>query len=152
GVGVSPQTLQTVLGFAGGITIAGLGFWLLLRRLAGQADHFHLGGHHHHGDADNHHDHLPLPADGEKVRLWNLIVLGIGGGLIPCWDAITIQLAVIAKGRLWLGPPLVLSFSIGLALTLVAVGVAVVKLKGFGAARWGAGTLVQALPFLSALA
>jgi ABC-type nickel/cobalt efflux system permease component RcnA len=153
-VDASPQRVQSVLGFIGGFLIAGMGIWLLLRRLAGQADHFHVGGghHHHHGDGDHHHHHLPVPADGEKLRVWNLVVLGIGGGIVPCWDAIAIQLAVIAKGKLWLGPPLILAFSIGLALTLVAVGIAVVKLKGFGSTRWGTGRVIKALPFLSAAA
>ena len=131
--GISPKHLQTVLGFVGGLLIASTGLWLLLRRLAGQADHFHVGGGHHH----HHHHPEPVAATGGRPRFWNLLVLGIGGGLVPCWDAITLEMAVVAKGQLWLGPPLVLAFSIGLAATLVLVGVAVVKLKGFGSAPGG---------------
>ena len=147
-VGISPERLQSALGFIGGLLIAGLGLWLLLRRLSGQADHFHIGGghHHHHGD----HAHQHTPADTGRPRFWNLLVLGIGGGLIPCWDAMTLEMAVIANGRLWLGPPLVFAFSVGLAATLVFVGVAVVKLKNFGASRFGSGKLIKALPFASA--
>src|SRR5260370_28289619 len=95
---------------------------------------------------------MHLPASEGRPRFWTLLILGIGGGLVPCWDAITLEMAVIAKGRLWLGPPLVLAFSVGLAATLVLVGVAVVKLKGFGSSRWGSGKLINSLPFISALA
>src|SRR5439155_27187441 len=60
-----PAQVQGVLGFVGGLLIAGMGAWLLLRRLSGQADHFHLPGtgHHHlhghgldHSPADHVHD------------------------------------------------------------------------------------------------
>ena len=42
-----------------GLLVSCLGVWLLLRRLAGQADHFHLPGHghHHHHGTRHHHDH-----------------------------------------------------------------------------------------------
>jgi len=56
--------LETALEFIGGLLVAGVGLWLLLRRLAGRADHIHIGGwhHHHHDDHhghdhDHHHDH-----------------------------------------------------------------------------------------------
>lgn len=147
---VSRERIQTLLSFVSGILVAGLGIWLLLRRLAGQADHFHLfGGKHHHHGPDGHHHHLPPPSNG--VRFWNLILLGIGGGIVPCWDAIVLQIYVTAKGELWLGPPIILAFSAGLAATLVAIGILVVKLKGFGASRWGKGRFVKALPVISAV-
>ena len=38
-----PQTVQALLGLVGGVLIAGLGMWLLMVRLAGRADHVHLG-------------------------------------------------------------------------------------------------------------
>jgi ABC-type nickel/cobalt efflux system permease component RcnA len=140
------------LAFIGGMLIIGMGVWLLLRRLAGQADHFHLfGGQHHHHDSDHHHHHhLPPERDG-KVRFWDLLVLGISGGIVPCSDAVILLMAIIAKRSYWLGPPLVLAFSVGLAGTLVAIGIAVVKLKGFGASRWGKGRLIRALPIISAI-
>jgi ABC-type nickel/cobalt efflux system permease component RcnA len=147
--GVAPERIQAVLGFISGATVAGLGVWLLLRRLAGRADHHHFfgGKHHHHGPDGS---HVPTPVQG-PVRWWNLILLGIGGGIVPCWDAIVLQVYVTAKGELWLGPPIILAFSTGLAATLVAIGILVVKLKGFGASRWGKGRFIKALPIVSAL-
>src|SRR5262249_35174560 len=104
---LDPSALQTGLGLVMGLIVAGLGIWLLLQRLGGRADHIHLsGGHHHHhhhrhGHDDHHHDHehgdhthahdhehshAPVPAPG----WWGLVVLGISGGIIPCWDAIAL--------------------------------------------------------------
>src|SRR5262249_20220669 len=35
------SAVDALLGLVGGLLVAGMGFWLLLRRLAGQADHVH---------------------------------------------------------------------------------------------------------------
>lgn len=150
---VAAEQVQAILGFVGGILIAGMGLWLLLKRLSGQADHVHLGGgHHHHHGHGNSHGHAHAPANGEKVRIWNLIMLGVSGGIIPCWDAIALLAWSIAAHQVQLGLPLLLAFSAGLAGVLVLVGVMVVKLKGFGSSKLGEGRLVKALPILSAIA
>jgi ABC-type nickel/cobalt efflux system permease component RcnA len=149
--------VQKVLGGVGGLLIAGLGVWLLMRRLSGGPDHVHIGGHghhhHHHGaDADHYHDDhghahpLPQPAPG----WWGLIVLGVSGGIVPCWDAIFMLMYAIAAQRMWLGVPLLLAFSAGLAGVLVAIGIAVVKAKGFAGSHWGESRLFRALPLVSA--
>src|SRR5262249_1019523 len=69
-----------VLELGCGLLIVFMALWLILRRLAGQADHVHLfgGHHHHHHDVAGDHRHLP---EGQKVSLWALISLGITGGL-----------------------------------------------------------------------
>ena len=149
--------VQAVLGFGGGFVIAGMGLWLLLKRLSGQADHVHVGGghhhHHHHDGHQHHHDHHhEFPATGEKVSTWNLIMLGVSGGIVPCWDAIALLAWSISTGRARLGLPLLLAFSAGLAGVLVLVGIMVVKIKRFGASKLGEGRLVRALPIVSAIA
>jgi len=53
-----------------------------------------------------------------------IILFGLTGGLIPCPASITVLLMCLQVGRVTLGAALVLCFSIGLALTLVFVGVA----------------------------
>ncbi|MBL1257655.1 nickel/cobalt efflux transporter [Methylocystis sp. Sn-Cys] len=53
-----------------------------------------------------------------------IILFGLTGGLIPCPASITVLLLCLQAGRFTLGAALVLAFSIGLALTLVLVGVA----------------------------
>ena len=85
------------------------------------------------------------------MRFWDLVLLGISGGIVPCWDAIALLGLAIATHRLWLGLPLLLAFSAGLAGVLVLIGVLVVKLKGFGSSRWGSGRVTRALPLVSAV-
>jgi ABC-type nickel/cobalt efflux system permease component RcnA len=140
-----PARVQAALGVFGGLLVAGMGFWLLLRRLAGGADHVHLGsGGHHHS-----HVHA-LPTGGQRVNTWGLIVLGISGGIVPCWDAIAMLGFAISAHRLWLALPLLVAFSAGLAAVLIVIGIGVVYLKGFASSRWGTGRLVRALPLVSA--
>src|SRR5437667_5367835 len=112
--------LQTGVGLALGLLIVCLGFWLLLQRLSGRADHVHLGGghHHHHGPGQHHHHHPPSV---ERVGWGGLVLLGVTGGLIPCWDAIILLVATIAYGVFWLAFPLIVAFSAGLAATLVLI-------------------------------
>jgi ABC-type nickel/cobalt efflux system permease component RcnA len=162
------QNLQTVLEFGGGLLVVCLGFWLLLRRLAGQADHFHLPGHgHHHHGPDHHHDHShdhgpaghfhdehghahPLP-DNASVGWWGLVVLGINGGIVPCWDAIVVLLFAVSTNRLWLALPMLLAFSAGLAAVLIGIGIAVVRAKSLAGPRLRSGRVARFLPIASAL-
>jgi nickel/cobalt exporter len=169
----SVADMQIWLGLGGGLLVAAMGFWLLYRRLAGQADHFHIGGghhhhhhehahghhHHHHGVADHYHDpasgrcepaglHRPLAP--EPVGVWGLIVLGISGGIIPCTDAIVMLIVAIGKGYLDRALPLLLAFSAGLAGVLVAIGMLVVTSKRFAGSRFGESRLFRALPIISA--
>ncbi len=153
-----PRDVQTILGFVGGLLIAGLGVWLLLRRIAGQADHVHLfdDGHHHHGPGHHHHhhhEHPPIPAGkpGDRFGWTRLVLLGISGGIIPCWDAVALLGIAITANRLWLGVPLLLAFSAGLALVLVAIGLAVVYAKRVGGRQFGEKRWFRLLPIVSAL-
>jgi nickel/cobalt exporter len=59
-----------------------------------------------------------------NVTTGQIIVFGLTGGLIPCPAAITILLLCLQLKEIALGATLVMSFSIGLALTLVTVGTA----------------------------
>lgn len=79
-------------------------------------------------------------------------MLGVSGGIVPCWDAIALLAWSISTGRARLGLPLLLAFSAGLAGVLVLVGIMVVKIKRFGASKLGEGRLVRALPIVSAIA
>ena len=161
-----PAHLRTVLGVGGGLLVAGMGFWLLLRRLAGQADHIHLGGHGHHHHHHHHHHHAPggadhvhdehghihpLPAADKEGGFWGMLILGISGGIIPCWDAIAMFGFAVSAQRLWLALYLLLAFSAGLAAVLIATGIVVVRIKSLAASRWESRRLFQALPLVSAV-
>jgi Tol biopolymer transport system component len=61
------------------------------------------------------------------VTLRSLFTLGISGGLVPCPDAITILLVAVAVNRIPFGMLLIVSFSVGLALVLIGIGIAMVN-------------------------
>jgi nickel/cobalt transporter (NicO) family protein len=163
---VNPRTADLVYylqGVVGGVLVTGLGLWLLFRRASGQADHIHLGGHshhHHHHDHGHSHDHTHAdhhhgaPGEASSVRWWHLLVLGVQGGLVPCMDAVLLLCLAVSARRLWLGLPLLLAFSAGLAGVLVVLGVGVVCARNWAVARWGGGTrlrkVLRALPVVSA--
>jgi ABC-type nickel/cobalt efflux system permease component RcnA len=85
---------------------------------------------------------------------WGLVVLGVSGGIVPCWDAIAMLGFAISAQRLWLGLPLLLAFSAGLAAVLIGLGIAVVHARNVASARWDGARLrrlAAALPLLSAV-
>ena len=86
-----------------------------------QHHHEHPYGHSHH-DHDNHHEHSHTPPDALNWR--SLLALGVSGGLLPCPSALVVLLGAIALNRIGLGLVLVLAFSLGLAGTLTAIGMA----------------------------
>jgi MYXO-CTERM domain-containing protein len=143
-----PATVQLVLGLVGGLLIAGVGLWLLMQRLAGRADHVHIGrGHSHsHGAGDD----PPAPP---PPGWWGVIALGVSGGIVPCWDAILIPAVCVAARRPELALPLVLAFSAGLAGVLVVLGLVVVRAREMAGGLLESGrarTVTRLLPIASA--
>jgi nickel/cobalt transporter (NicO) family protein len=78
-----------------------------------------------------------------NVTTGQIVMFGLTGGLVPCGAAVTVLLLCLQTGRFRLGVALVLCFSIGLALTLVAVG---------AAAAFGAQHAAKRVPWFGALA
>ena len=56
----------------------------------------------------------------------SLIALGISGGLIPCPTALVVLLSAVALGRIGFGLLLIVSFSAGLAVVLMGIGLMLV--------------------------
>jgi ABC-type nickel/cobalt efflux system permease component RcnA len=147
---VVPERLYPWVALGSGLIIAGLGLSLFLRRYAGrEADHghhHHHDGHVHHGhdhehghaDATAHrhaHDHGHARGDGGHhhqsyaaggVTLRQLWALGITGGIVPCPAALVVLLSALSLRRVGFGLLLIVAFSLGLALVLVAIGLLVV--------------------------
>lgn len=102
--------------------------------------HAHDKHHKHHGTAAEAHSHPhPHPhlhsadealtgsaAEGKPLGLTGLILLGISGGIVPCPAALAILLASASAGNIGKGLALVLVFSLGLACSLVVIGLVVV--------------------------
>jgi len=116
-------------------------------------DHDHDHGHAHDHDHPHPHDH---PHDhehshgpwwkklfhthgpgghthvyGPTVSYKQLFVLGITGGIIPCPGAIVVLLIAMQRRLLTYGFFLIFSFSIGLALVLMGIGIMMVTAKSF---------------------
>lgn len=138
-------------------------------------DHHHDHGHDHDHDHDHdHHGHIhPEGAtskayqdaherahaadiqrrfDGQTVINGQILLFGLTGGLIPCPAAITVLLICIQLKAFTLGATMVLSFSLGLALTLVTVGVGAAISVQQAAKRWsGFSTLARRAPYFSSI-
>lgn len=71
-----------------------------------------------------------------NVTTWQIVLFGLTGGLIPCPAAITVLLLCLQLKEIPLGFVMVLCFSIGLAITLVAVGAAAALSVQHAAKRW----------------
>jgi ABC-type nickel/cobalt efflux system permease component RcnA len=124
---VLPEKIYPVLGAISGLSIVWIGATLLYKRtrsLRGHADDHH---HHDHEHSHGSHGHSHTP-EGD-VTLASLIALGASGGLVPCPSALVLLLSSVALGRVALGLTLLVSFSAGLAVVLMAIGVAVLYAK-----------------------
>ena len=79
-----------------------------------------------------------------------ILMFGLTGGLIPCPASITVLLLCLQLKQVALGATLVLSFSVGLALTMVASGVLAAWSVGQATKRWsGFGHWAAKAPYIS---
>lgn len=108
-------------------------------------NHDHDHGHHHRAHLENDHlghndsyqdDHerahsedIKRRFEGQKVTTGQIAMFGLTGGLMPCPASVTILMICLHLKRFSLGAVMVASFSLGLAISLVSVGVI---------AAWGA--------------
>ena len=98
------------------------------------------------------HTHAPLPEG--RMSLRTLAAVGVAGGLVPSPSALLVLLGATALGRAWFGVLLVLAYGVGMAATLTAAGLlllrarAAVDRRGWGEGR--AARLVRLLPLLTA--
>jgi len=143
-----PEDLYPWLNLAAGLLVVLVGAWVLRARVRtrwavhsrhhghGEAhghrhDHAHQHRHthdhdHDHGDGDgDHHHHAP-----ESLRPRALLAAGAAAGLIPCPSALVVLLGAISQHEIALGLLLIIVFSLGLAATLTALGIAVVCARG----------------------
>jgi nickel/cobalt exporter len=138
---IVPEQLYPWLGALSGITIAGLGCYMLLRRLTGTAtDHTHAPGAPHghwmfwrrkEGDKTESAPVQNFTNRSQSVGLTQLLTLGITGGIIPCPAALIVLLSAFALHRIGLGFLLIAAFSAGLAAVLIGFGMLAVYARRF---------------------
>jgi ABC-type nickel/cobalt efflux system permease component RcnA len=125
-------------------------FWALRQRGRHHGrDHHHPHGHvHDHGHG--HHHHPPL-ITAQSVTTGQIVWFGFTGGLLPCPAAIAVLLVCIQLKAFALGVAMVAAFSVGLALTLILIGVSVAWGTRKVAGSWsGFDRWAGRLPYLSA--
>jgi nickel/cobalt exporter len=128
-------------------------FWLA----KGDHHHHHHHGHHHHphdGHGHHHHDdhdHAHAPPQSGQVTTGQIVWFGFTGGLFPCPSAVAVLLVCLQLKAFALGVVMVAAFSVGLAATLVAVGVAVAWGATKARGRWSSfDRWAERLPYISA--
>jgi len=139
---VLPEKIYPVLGAISGVSIVGIGGMLLYKRAMRLRGHTHSHGHNHDQGSDHAHDHQHHHVHGHdhghrahshvlegEITMGSLIALGASGGLVPCPSALVLLLSSIALGRIAVGLLLLVSFSAGLAVVLMAIGVIVLYAK-----------------------
>ncbi len=133
---ILPTAILPWLEVISGVLVIAFGVNLLLQRrheLAHRypADARHDHPHHDHDHQGHTHSH-PHPSGSQEnlhegaPTIRSLVSLGVSGGLVPCPDAIAILLVAVAVNRVPLGMLLIVAFSIGLALILMGIGIAMV--------------------------
>ncbi len=120
------------------VVVIGVSIWMFLRtRSDVSAAHAH-GHDHEHDDGDEsyqdaheraHAEDIKRRFAGRNVSTGQIAMFGLTGGLVPCPASVTILMICLHLKRFSLGIALVASFSLGLAISLVSVGVI---------AAWGA--------------
>ncbi|MEQ5123316.1 nickel/cobalt efflux transporter [Morganella morganii] len=177
----TPEAVEPWLQMVSAVIILATAFWMFMRTYRGeknwltemqQENHTH---HHHDQDHDHDHDHHDHHHDnhhddeyqdaharahareiktrftGGKATNSQVLLFGLTGGLIPCPAAITVLLICLQLKAFTLGATMVLSFSIGLALTLVTVGVVTAVGLRQVSRRWqGLGDIAKKAPYFSA--
>jgi nickel/cobalt exporter len=83
----------------------------------------------------------------------SLVALGISGGMVPCPSALILMLSAIALGHPGVGLVLLVAFSVGLALVLIAIGALAVYAKHLLPKSEGIGTkpIFRLIPIFSAV-
>lgn len=155
---ISSEYLNFWLSMVSGGIIVLIGLLLFFRRYANfilerYARAFTANDHdhnlHHPHDHGHDHSHVIKTDDGSHPSIWSILGLGISGGIVPCASALIVLLLAINFNRPVYGLWLISSFSLGLAIVLIFLGVLVVRAKGLVQKKIGGGCTLAILPVIS---
>ncbi|MDE2027864.1 MAG: sulfite exporter TauE/SafE family protein [Candidatus Omnitrophica bacterium] len=156
---VNVEGMEPYFKLATGLIVIGLAGWIFYRTRQAR-----LEAHHHEHEDHDHDDHLEFGDAHERqharelekhlenghVTTSQIILFGLTGGLLPCPSAFAVLLLCLQLKRFTLGFALVLAFSIGLAVTLVGVGViAAVSVKHVSRKFAGFAEWARLAPYIS---
>jgi nickel/cobalt transporter (NicO) family protein len=137
------EVVLSWLGIASGVLVAAVGVAMLvgaLRRRASVYGHHPPSAHdhdhdHHHGhshDHDHYHHGHSHPHPSRRPRRLSLVGMGIAGGLVPSPSALIVLVGAVGLGRTAFGVLLVVAYGAGMAATLTAAGLVLVRVRD----RW----------------
>jgi len=150
---IVPEQLYPWLNLVSALLVVGVGLAILRWRIRSWRSGEALGGHSHgHGHSHSHdhgHDHSHDHSGADRR---GLLGIGISAGIIPCPTALVVLLAAISLQRVGYGLILIVAFSVGLAASVTGIGlVAVTARRRFSRMSFD-GSLIRALPAVSAVA
>lgn len=129
-----------------GAIVLAMAAWMLRRQIKAPIpasdDHRHGG----HGHGEHGHDHeadIARRFAGRQVGNGEIALFGLSGGLLPCPAAIAVVIICLQIREYALGLGMVGAFSLGLAATLVSVGVL---------AAWSARHVARRAPWMEDVA
>jgi nickel/cobalt exporter len=149
---ILPEQLYPWLNLVSGLLVLVIGASVLRARVLTarrKRNHDHHHHHPHDHDHDHGHDHSHEPPD--QITWKGIIAMGASAGLLPCPSALVVLLGAIAQHQIALGLLMIVVFSLGLACTLTALGIAVVSAGKLTARLDISSRVTMALPALSAL-
>jgi nickel/cobalt exporter len=129
-----PERVEQWFAVGSGVLVMTVGVVMIyLRTKHGMPVHSHS----HAAEDGSHHAHPHQSPGGPEsgVGLGSLAALGVSGGIVPCPAALLLIPAAVGLGAVLKGLLLVVSFSLGLALVLMGIGIASLKAAGL-AGRW----------------
>lgn len=151
--GLTGQTVLGWLGLASGTIVITVGLTMLLATLRRRTTHSHsheVHEHGSHGHGSHGHEHVHRHGlfgrahshDGGHARegtgrgRFGLGAIGVAAGLVPSPSALVVLLGAIALGRTGFGILLVLAYGLGMAGTLTAAGLLLLKVRDRWAGRF----------------
>jgi ABC-type nickel/cobalt efflux system permease component RcnA len=166
------QITEPYFQLASGFIMVAIALWILHRTWRHHNNFKLAHSHHHHHDHDHklhelsaveivspeyqdahelaHAQDINKRFADRKANNWQIILFGLTGGLIPCPASITVLLICLQLKKIALGALLVLCFSIGLALTMVAAGTIAALSIHHVKKRWsGFSMIARRAPYLS---
>jgi ABC-type nickel/cobalt efflux system permease component RcnA len=147
----APERVYPWLGLVSGLIAFALGASLLVARLGSWGGR-RVGHDHHHSTPDGTAGHEPahlVPVHAELLSRRSLTALAVAGGLLPSPTALVVLLAAVALDRIAYGLALIGAFSLGLATSLVVVGLVALRARDVVAGRMS-GRTARLVPMLSA--
>lgn len=163
GNGLNAEATEPYFQMVSAVVILVLALWMAWRTYRDVQEEAHHEHHHHHDEEDEHSheeyqdahelahaEEIEKHFAGRSITTGQIVLFGLTGGLLPCPAAFTIVLVCLQLKRFALGIFMVLSFSVGLALTLVATGaLAAWSLRHAEKRFSGLGKIARKLPYLS---